>query len=76
VGMALAERLDNPTSQKFFYCLMSDGELNEGQNCEAIMLANKYKLGNLIVIIDRNNIQISGYTEEIMPLNNLIYQDF
>jgi transketolase len=74
IGMTLAEKINNKKSDKFFYCLMSDGELNEGQNWEAIMLANKYKLGNLIVIIDRNNIQISGYTEEIMPLNNLIYK--
>ena len=48
-----------------------EGELNEGQNWEAIMLASKEKLGNLIVIVDRNNIQIDGFTENIMPLENL-----
>jgi len=71
LGMALAERIDNPTSQKFFYCLMSDGELNEGSTWEAIMLAGKEKPHNLIAIIDRNNIQIDGYTEQVMPLEPL-----
>jgi transketolase len=73
LGMALADRIDNSvTSGKFFYCLMGDGELNEGQNWEAIMLAGKEKLHNLIAIVDRNNIQIDGYTEDIMPLDNLV----
>lgn len=73
VGMALAERMDNGvTSDKYFYCLLGDGELNEGNNWEAIMLAGKEKLHNLIAIVDRNNIQIDGYTEDIMPLNDLI----
>lgn len=73
VGMALANRIDNGvTSDKFFYCLMGDGELNEGQNWEAIMLAGKERLHNLVAIVDRNNIQIDGYTEEIMPLDNLV----
>jgi transketolase len=72
VGMALADRLDNGRSSgKFFYCLLGDGELDEGQNWEAIMLAGKEKLGNLIAIVDRNNIQIDGYTEDIMPLESL-----
>lgn len=71
VGMAIAEKIDNPNSTKKFYCLMSDGELNEGQTWEAIMLGAKYKLNNLIAIVDRNNIQISGFTEDIMPLNSL-----
>ncbi len=72
VGMALADRIDNGvSSQKYFYCMLGDGELNEGQNWEAIMLAGKEKLRNLIAIVDRNNIQIDGYTEDIMPLNEL-----
>ncbi len=72
VGMALADRIDNGrATQKFFYCLMGDGELDEGQNWEAIMLAGKEKLHNLIAIVDRNNIQIDGFTEDIMPLENL-----
>lgn len=73
VGMALADRIDvGVTSDKFFYCMLGDGELNEGQNWEAIMLAGKERLHNLVAIVDRNNIQIDGYTEEIMPLDNLI----
>jgi len=69
VGMALANRIDEgKTSGKFFYCLMGDGETNEGQIWEAAMLAGKEKLGNLICVIDRNNIQIDGHTEDVMPL--------
>lgn len=73
VGMALADRIDfGPGTDKTIYCLTGDGELNEGQNWEAIMLAAKERLRNLIVIVDRNNIQIDGNTENIMPLNNLV----
>lgn len=72
VGMALADRLDNGRSSgKQFYCFLGDGELDEGQNWEAFLLAGKEKLQNLTVIIDRNNIQIDGFTEDIMPLNPL-----
>ncbi|MEX0931431.1 MAG: transketolase [Candidatus Paceibacterota bacterium] len=72
VGMALAERIDTgKKSDKFFYCFTGDGELNEGQNWEAIMLAGKEKLHNLTMVVDRNNIQIDGYTEDVMPLNPL-----
>lgn len=71
VGMALAERIDNPYSSKYVYCLTGDGELNEGQIWEAAMLAGKEKLHNLIVIIDRNGIQIDGYTKDVMPLEPL-----
>lgn len=75
VGMAIADRMDNGrTSDRFFYCLTGDGELNEGQNWEAIMLAGKERLGNLITIIDRNNIQIDGYTEDVMPLDSLVHK--
>ncbi len=73
VGMTLADRIDaGVTSDKFFYCMLGDGELNEGQNWEAIMLAGKERLHNLIAIVDRNNIQIDGYTEDIMPLDSLV----
>src|SRR3989338_4237250 len=73
VGMALADRMDNGrTSGRQFYCLMSDGELNAGNSWEGAMLAGKEKLQNLTVIIDRNNIQIDGFTEDIMPLNPLL----
>lgn len=72
VGMALADRIDKGrTSDRFFYCLMSDGELNAGNSWEAAMLAGKERLHNLIAIVDRNNIQIEGFTEDIMPLEPL-----
>lgn len=72
IGMAIADRMDNwPDLNKYFYCLMSDGELQEGNTWEAIMLAGKERLYNLIAIIDRNNIQIEGTTEDIMPLEPL-----
>jgi len=73
VGMALAHRIDRgKSSGRFFYCLMSDGELDEGNSWEAIMFAGKERLGNLIAIVDRNNIQIDGYTEDVMPLEPLV----
>ncbi len=69
VGMAIAERINSGTNwQKFFYCFMGDGELNEGNIWEAVMHAGKEKLGNIIGFVDRNNIQIDGNTEEVMPL--------
>ena len=72
VGMALAERMNNgANTEKYIYCLMSDGEHNEGNTWEAVMLAGKNKLRNLIAVVDRNNIQIDGYTEDIMPLEPL-----
>jgi len=71
VGMALAERIDNPYSSKNIYCITGDGELNEGQIWEAALQAGKEKLHNLIMIIDRNGIQIDGYTKDIMPLEPL-----
>ena len=69
IGMALALKMDKLKSE--VYCLMSDGELNEGQSWEAFMFAGKHKLHNLTAIIDRNNIQIDGYTEDVMPLEPL-----
>jgi transketolase len=72
VGMCLADRMDNGKySGKQFYCLLSDGELDEGNTWEGVMLAAKEKLQNLTVIIDRNNIQLEGFTEDIMPLEPL-----
>jgi transketolase len=53
------------------YALTSDGEHQEGNIWEAAMMAGKYKLGNLIQIIDRNYIQIDGNTEKVMPLEPL-----
>jgi transketolase len=72
VGMALADRIDaGRTSQKTIYALLSDGEHDEGNTWEAILLAGKEKIHNLTAIVDRNNIQIDGYTEDIMPLGDL-----
>jgi len=72
VGMCLADRMDHGKySPKQFYCLMSDGELQEGNSWEGAMLASKERLQNLTAIIDRNNIQIEGYTEDVMPLEPL-----
>lgn len=71
VGMAMALRMDNPYTSQFVYCLTGDGELQEGQIWEAAMLAGKEKLHNLIVIVDRNAIQIDGYTEDVMPMEPL-----
>ncbi|MDP1688957.1 MAG: transketolase [bacterium] len=65
-GMALASRLDK--KKNHFYCMMSDGECDSGNTWEGAMLAGKYKLSNITAIIDRNNIQIDGNTENIMPL--------
>jgi transketolase len=71
-GMALADKLDSGTNtHRFIYCFLSDGELDEGNSWEGIMLAGKYRLRNLIAIVDRNNIQIEGDTEDIMPLEPL-----
>jgi transketolase len=69
-GMALAMRMDNQ-SHRWVYVVTGDGELDEGNNWEAIMLIAKYKLNNLIAIVDRNNIQIDGPTETVMPLEDL-----
>ena len=65
-GMAYALRMDGKKQR--VYCLMSDGEQEEGSVWEAAMFAGKYKLSNLIAVMDRNNIQIDGMTEDVMPL--------
>lgn len=69
-GMALAMRMDAQT-HRHVYVVMGDGELDEGNVWEAAMLAPKYGLNNVTAIIDRNNIQIDGPTESVMPLNSL-----
>jgi transketolase len=82
VGFALASRMNARANEKrkkkskplpvwHTWCLMSDGELDEGQSWEAFMLAGKHDLRELTVFIDRNNIQIDGYTESVMPLEPL-----
>ena len=68
-GLALAFKKDNKPNHIF--CLLSDGEQQEGQTWEAYMLASKYQLNNITAIIDRNHIQIGGDTEQVMPLENL-----
>lgn len=69
-GMAYVLKMEHVT-HRWVYCAMGDGELNEGNIWEAAMFAGKNKLQNLIGIIDRNNIQIDGSTEEVMPLEDL-----
>lgn len=72
VGMALALKIDHgQTSKQCIYALLSDGELECGQSWEAAMLGGKEKLSNLTAVIDRNNIQIDGYTEDVMPLESV-----
>jgi len=66
IGAALAAKLDNKKHR--IYCLTSDGEHDEGQIWEAIMFAGKMKLNNLCALMDRNNMQIDGHTEDVMPL--------
>ncbi len=69
IGMALAAKMDEKSYR--VYCLTGDGELNEGQVWEAAMFAPNHNLNNLVWIISRNNIQIDGHTEDVMPLENL-----
>jgi transketolase len=69
-GMALGLRMDN-ASHRQVYVIMGDGEQNEGNVWEAAMLVGKYKLSNITAITDRNNIQIDGTTESVMPLEDL-----
>tara|TARA_Y100000310_G_C20647864_1_gene797664 strand:+ start:592 stop:1446 length:855 start_codon:yes stop_codon:yes gene_type:complete len=68
-GFALAAKMDS--AKYHVWCLMSDGEHQEGMTWEAAMLAAKYRLHNLTVVVDRNNIQIDGFTEDVMPLEPL-----
>ncbi|MDJ0625592.1 MAG: transketolase [Candidatus Caenarcaniphilales bacterium] len=68
-GVALGLRLESKKNK--VYALLSDGELQEGQIWEAVMASAHYKLGNLTAIVDRNRIQLDGWTEETMALNPL-----
>ena len=69
VGMALASKMDQKDWKT--YVLMGDGEQGEGSIYEAAMAAHKYQLDNLVAIIDRNHLQISGNTEDVMPLDSI-----
>lgn len=70
-GMAYVLKNIDLNPRRWVYVLMGDGELDEGNIWEAAMFAGKYKLHNLVGIIDRNNIQIDGNTEDVMPLEDL-----
>jgi transketolase len=69
IGIALAAKLDKKNYHT--YVIASDGEQEEGNTWEALMFAGKNHMNNLTLIIDRNNIQIDGFTEEVMPLESL-----
>lgn len=71
IGMALMDRMEGHKPERYFYCCMGDGEINEGQVWESLLLLNKFKLHKVISIIDRNTIQIDGYTEDVLPLESL-----
>lgn len=70
-GYAYSLQYLNNIKHRFVYVMMGDGELDEGNIWEAAMFAGKYKLAQLIAFVDRNNIQIDGSTENVMPLENL-----
>lgn len=69
IGIALAGKLDNKKYRT--YVVMSDGEHDAGNTWEAVLFAGKHRLNSLTAIMDRNNIQIDGYTEDVMPLEPL-----
>lgn len=69
VGMASAAKMDQQPWRT--YVMMGDGEQGEGSIYEAAMAANRYHLDNLVAIIDRNHLQISGNTEDVMPIDNI-----
>ncbi len=69
IGIALAAQMDK--KKYYTYVIAGDGELNEGNIWEALMVAGKLQMNNLIMVIDRNNIQIDGFTEDVMPLEPL-----
>lgn len=69
VGMAIAAKMDQQPWRT--YVMMGDGEQGEGSIYEAAMAANRYHLDNLVAIIDRNHLQISGNTEDVMPIDNI-----
>lgn len=70
IGMALGARLLRKNFRT--YVLMGDGELNEGQVWETLMAAAHYKLNNIVALVDRNKVQLDGFTEEIMSLEPLV----
>ena len=69
IGFALESKLDAKTNR--IYAILGDGEMEEGNIWESLLAASKYHLGNLTAILDRNGIQLDGFTEDIMPLGNV-----
>ena len=69
VGMAIAAKMDKKAWRTFV--MMGDGEQGEGSIYEAAMAGGKYQLDNLVAIIDRNHLQISGNTEDVMPIDSI-----
>jgi transketolase len=69
VGMALAGRLDNRAYK--VYVILGDGEIEEGNVWESLMAGYKYKLSNLVAILDRNEVQLDGFTNDIMPMGSI-----
>ncbi len=69
IGFALASKLDERSNK--IYAILGDGEMEEGNIWESLLAASKYKLCNLTAILDRNRIQLDGFTEDIMPLGNI-----
>jgi transketolase len=70
VGMALAKKLAGDPGR--IYCIMSDGELNEGTTWESAMVASHHKLDNLCVIVDKNNWQAMGETKDVLDLGDVV----
>ncbi len=69
IGFALASKLDGKNNR--IYVILGDGEMEEGNIWESLLAGSKYRLGNLTAILDRNRIQLDGFTEDIMPLGNV-----
>lgn len=69
VGMALASKIDNNPYRVFV--ILGDGEIEEGNVWESLMAGSKYGLNNLIAILDKNGVQLDGYTKDIMPMDKL-----
>lgn len=71
IGMAFVDRLEEHKPDRYIYCIMGDGEMNEGQVWESLLLLGREQFKNIITIIDRNTIQIDGFTETVLPLEPL-----
>lgn len=69
VGLALAGRLDH--RDYYVYVILGDGEIEEGSVWESMMAGSKYKLDHLIAVLDRNRVQLDGFTDDIMPMGDI-----